>query len=417
MISSRFNLPSLSMSKTKGMVGLDIEASSVAATELQVNGSVRVGGYGIAPLDAGVFREGEVHEPESLSAVLKDLFAANKLPKDVRLGVANQRVVVRTLRLPAIEDQDELETAIRFQAQDQIPMPLDQAVMDWQVIPPTPGLETQNLEVVVVAARRDMLQKSIAAVKGAGLRLAGIDHSAFALIRALSGENPAMHGPAFTDPGPQFDPMVAPPEITPTGEMSIQPAPVVDPATAVTDPAMAPGPAIAADPAMAPPMIGRLYCNLGDVTNLAVARGPYCMFTRVFNFGIEGIAQTLAERGGLTLDHARQWLIHVGLTDEISMIEGDAETVRGAREALTIGAAKLGDELRRSLEYYAALEGAVVVESIVVAGIGTTIPGLVEHLRSQLPVPVDAATPGVLAEAAGRSAARLTLSYGLGLEE
>ena len=413
----RVNLPTLSLSKSKGVVGLDIEASSIAATELQVNGSARVGGFGIAPLEAGVFREGEVHEPEGLSEALKQLFSANKLPKDVRLGIANQRVVVRTLYLPVIEDETELEAAIRFQAQDQIPMPLDQAVLDWQVIPPAPGAENQALEVVVVAARRDMLQKAIGAVRGAGLRLVGIDHSAFALIRALHGERPTAYEPAFSDPGPQFDPMAAtPPQVGPDGELSIDPAvaPASDPAMA-TEPTMPMAPA--PDPAMGVPATGRLYCNLGDVTNLAVARGPYCLFTRVFNFGIEGIAQTLAERGGLTLDHARQWLIHVGLTDDVSMIEGDAETVRAAREALTTGAAKLGDELRRSLEYYAALEGAVVVESIVVAGAGTTIPGLVEHLRSHLPVPVDAATPAPLAGAAGGSAARLTLSYGLGLEE
>ncbi len=98
-------------------------------------------------------------------------------------------------------------------------------------------------------------------------------------------------------------------------------------------------------------------------------------------------------------------------------IEGDAEIVTVTRDALAGGTAKLGDELRRSLEYYAALEGAVRVESVVVAGAGTTIPGLVEHLRRELPLPIDAATPSVLAGVAGSAAARLTLSYGLGLEE
>ena len=69
-----------------------------------------------------------------------------------------------------------------------------------------------------------------------------------------------------------------------------------------------------------------LYCNLGDVTNLAVARGSTCLFTRISPFGVEGIAQRLAERRGLTLDHARQWLAHVGLERPASEIEGDRET-------------------------------------------------------------------------------------------
>ncbi len=217
MISTRIN-------KKKGVVGLDIEASSIAATELHVNGGVQIGGYGIAPLDAGVFRDGEVHEPDGLSESLRDLFSANKLPKEVRLGVANQRVVVRTLQLPLIEDPDELEAAIRFQAQDHIPMPLDQAVLDWQVIPPAVDAQAPTLEVVVVAARRDMLQKAIGAVKGAGLRLVGIDHSAFALIRALSDEHPPMHAGGFTDPGPEFDPMDGPAEFQQTAEVGVDPA-------------------------------------------------------------------------------------------------------------------------------------------------------------------------------------------------
>ncbi len=129
------------------------------------------------------------------------------------------------------------------------------------------------------------------------------------------------------------------------------------------------------------------------------------------------MAQSLAERAGLVLDHSRRWLAHVGLQAPVETIEGDAEIIAKSREVLTTGTAKLGDELRTSLEYYAALEDAVRVESMVIAGVGTTIPGLVDALRGQLPLPIGAVTPGALSGVAGADAARLTLSYGLGLEE
>ncbi len=378
------------INKAKPIVGLDIEASSIAATELQVNGGVRVGGYGIEPLEAGVFREGEVQDPDELAEALKRLFTNVKLPREVRLGVANQRVVVRTLRVPRIDNADELETAIRFQAQDHIPMPLDQAALDWQVVPPQPGAEAADLEVVVVAARRDMLKRATDAVHGAGLRLVGIDHSAFGLIRALSHEATGMVvSGGFVDPGDSFDPMadaqmaaVAPGQ-EPAPQM---PAPQ-DPAQGLQTPA---------DPGLGVPPAGRVYCNLGDVSNLAVTRGDVCVFTRAINYGVEGMAQSLAERAGLVLDHARRWLAYVGLQAPVEAIEGDAEIVAKTREALATGTAKLGDELRRSLEYYAALEEAVRVESMVVAGVGTTIPGLVDALRAQLPLPIGAVTPGAL---------------------
>lgn len=354
---------------SKSIVGLDIEAGSIAATEVRANGSVEVVGHGMAPLEAGAFREGEVTDPEALGGALKEMFAAHKLSRNVRLGIANQRVAVRILRLPALEEKGELEAAIRFQAQDQIPMPLDQAVLDWQVIG---AFETEagqrQVDVVVVAARRDMLASMLDALRHAGLRPEGIDHSAFGMIRALRDAGSTA-----------VDPMLAP-----EGEVEEG---------------------------------GRLYCNIADVTNLAVAHRGACLFTRVSSFGIEGIAQKLAERRRLTLEHSRQWLSHVGLEHEVEQIEGDPETVAAAREALTEGAAKLADELRMSLEFYGAQEGAVPVEGIVACGPGTTVPGLVERLQQTTGHRFEVGASPALAGFDGATAARLTLSYGLALEE
>jgi type IV pilus assembly protein PilM len=377
---------SLGKHKTKTVVGLDVEASSAAAVELSTNGRTNVGGYGVVRLDTGIFRDGEVREPEELAGALKELFGANKLSKDVRLGIANQRVAVRTLRLPRIEDPGELETAIRFQAQDQIPVPLEQAVLDWQVIPPADPAQ-EGIDVVAVAARRDMLAGAMESVERAGLRLVGIDLSAFALVRALQTEAsaPTEVIGAPLEEGTAADPAM---EAAPTEETAVLPYPST-----------------------------RLFCHLGDLTNLAVARGGYCVFTRVVSFGVEGIAQSLAERTALTLDHARQWIAHVGLDAAPETIEGDPRTVSATREALASGAARLGDELRRSLEYFGGSDGAVPVDEVIVAGPGTAIPGLVERLQEQLPVPLHPGIPGSLVAAAGPDAPRLTVSYGLGLEE
>ena len=145
----------------------------------------------MAPLGAGVFSEGEVSDPEALGDALKELFSNHKLSKAVRVGLASQRVAVRTLRLPLIEDRRELETAIRFQAQDHIPMPLEQAVLDWQVVGHSTGENGERqVDVVAVAARRDMLSGLMSALNRAGLRPVGIDLSAFGMIRALAGETP-----------------------------------------------------------------------------------------------------------------------------------------------------------------------------------------------------------------------------------
>jgi type IV pilus assembly protein PilM len=368
----------LSGTKRKSIVGLDIEAGSVAAAEVSVNGGITVSRHGFAPLPPGAFREGEVVDADLLVPTIKELFAREKLPKAVRLGVANQRVVVRTLRMPPIDDRGELETAIRFQAQEHIPMPLDQAVIDWHVVGDafTAGGDP-GIDVVIVAARRDMIASLHGALQQAGLRPVGIDLSAFAMVRALVGGARVAVGAAGYVEAPSDD--------APTTD-----APKIEPAV--------------------------LYCNLGDVTNLAVALGSTCVFTRISPFGLEGMAQKLAERRGLTLEHARQWLGHVGLEQPVQSIEGDPEHVLATREALLQGAGKLVDELRMTLDYYAGQEGALPIECIVACGPGTSVPGLLERLARDLGRRCEVGRPAPLAGLDQATAARLTLPYGLALE-
>jgi len=366
----------LSTSNDKSIIGLDVEAGSLAASQLAGNGSRSVSQVAITQLEGGLIKEGEVIDPEGLSAALRSMFSEHKLSKTVRVGIANQRVAVRTFRLPLIEDPKELDTAIRFQAQEHLPMPLDQAVLEHQVVARSDdGDGNRSMEVVAVAARRDMLQSLLAALSGAGLRPAGIDLSAFALIRALSG---------VTD-GPTADPTDSTVASEPGAEGSQAPA--------------------------------SLYCNLGDVTNLAVARGSSCLFTRVSPFGVEVIAQRLAERRTLAMDHARQWLTHVGFERPLGEIEGDPEIIAATREVLEEGASKLADELRLSLEFYAAQEGVPPVERIVIAGAGSAIPGLIGRLQTGLGQDLATVRPGALAQLGDEAAARLTVSYGLALED
>jgi type IV pilus assembly protein PilM len=351
--------------KSGTVVGLDIEAGSIAATEVRTNGSAQVTASAIGPLAPGAFHEGEVLDGDSLATALKALFAEHKLSKQVRLGVGNQRVVVRTMRLPVIEDPKEMEAAVRFQAQEQMPMPLDQAVLEHQVVGGVAAAEgaSPQLDVVVVAARRDMVSSFLAPIRRAGLEPVGVDLSAFGMIRALA------------DAGVEG------------GEAE----------------------------AGQPPSATVLYCNVGDVTNLAVARGRACLFTRVSHVGLEAMSASLASTRGLDADGAMQWLQHVGLQSPLEEIEGDAEVVAESRRALEDGVSALMDELRLSLDYYGAQEGAVPVERIVICGAGSAIAGLADQMEG-LGLPIVVSRPPALAGLDDAAAARLTLPYGLALE-
>src|SRR5436305_4218967 len=119
-------------SSAKNLVGLDIQPGYIAA--VQTRDGVSVERAATASLPPGVVRDGEVVDVETLASVLRELFAENKFSKRVRLGVANRRIVVRTLDLPPLQGSKEIASAVRFQAQDHIPMPLDQAVLEYQAL-------------------------------------------------------------------------------------------------------------------------------------------------------------------------------------------------------------------------------------------------------------------------------------------
>jgi type IV pilus assembly protein PilM len=355
--------------KEQSVVGLEIEAGSIGATEVAVNGSVQVTAAAVQPLPANAFADGEVADPEAVAVALRTLFAANKLSRRVRLGIANQRVVVRTLRLPAIDDPGELDAAVRFSAQEQIAMPLDQAVLDHRVvggIPAADGVPAQ-IDVIVVAARRDMIAASLKPLKDAGLEPVGVDLSAFGMIRALAD----------------------------AGATAGEDSNLELPATASVV----------------------LYCSVGDVTNLAVAKGRSCLFTRVSPVGLDDIAGSLASSTGLTPEHAQMWLNHVGLSLPVEQIEGDPSVVGKARAALENGAASLLDELRLSIDFYGAQETSVPIERIVLCGTGSAIPGLAEQMEPTLGLPISVASPTPLGRYGPESAARLTLPYGLALND
>ncbi|MFL5869739.1 MAG: hypothetical protein ACJ75R_01565, partial [Solirubrobacterales bacterium] len=247
----------------------------------------------------------------------------------------------------------------------------------------------RRIEVVVVAARRDMLTSHMEALKKAGLRPVGIDLSAFGMIRALAdGHGDAVGTAQFVAAPTSYEDRMA------SG-------------SAAPDP-------LAAGPQGLP---AALYCHFGDVVNLAVASGRTCVFSRTSPFGVEGIAQKLAERRRLTLEHARQWLIHVGLETNLEAIDGDPQIVTAARDTLLEGSKRLADELRLSLQYYGAQNHALAVEKVIACGQGTTIPGLIEQLQSDLGLPFTVSAPPDLDGLAADDRARLTVSYGLALEE
>jgi type IV pilus assembly protein PilM len=164
---------------------------------------------------------------------------------------------------------------------------------------------------------------------------------------------------------------------------------------------------------------GVLYLGLGGLANLAIAVGRLCLFTRTVPGGLEPMVAALAERRGLTLEHARAWLMHVGLEAPVEEIEGDREIVVQARAVLEEGVHRVVDGVRNSLDFYGAQADAPAVASIVVTGPAVAVPGLTDALADRLGMPVEQGTvaqarPGAVAPEAAPCVA---VAAGLAVEE
>ncbi len=251
------------------VVGLDIQPGYIAAVQAHVNGGIVVERAAGAALAPDIMREGEVIDERELGMALQQLFRDAGLGKRVRVGLANQRTVLRTLELPPVTDRKDLDTAVRFQAEDQVPMPLASAVLDYHSLGVFDTPNGPRQRVIVVAAQREMVERLLRAVQHAGLRPEGVDLSAFALIRSLyrpgaANALPAHGGQNGEDGAAERQERV-------------------------------------------------LYLNVGGLTNMAIAEGTLCRFTRVVGGGLEAMASEIAERRGIPLVDARALLAEFDL--------------------------------------------------------------------------------------------------------
>src|SRR5205807_852349 len=234
----------LSKHPNRGTVGLDLDGAYLAAVQATPDGVTRAASMDLAP---GVISDGEVTDVTALTEALREFFKVEGLPKRVRLGIANQQIVVRQLEIPKIDDEKERAAAVRFQAAEAIAMPLDEVVLDHQVVGEGVSPEgSARLRVIVVAARESMIARIVEAVRNAGLRPEGIDLNAFALVRTLA----------------------VPSDSTETA---------------------------------------RVFCHLGGVTNLPIAVRTSCLFTRPLSTEWDSadghVAAALAEEIRLSIDY------------------------------------------------------------------------------------------------------------------
>lgn len=337
---------SLSFGSSQTAIGLDIGTEHVRVAQVRASGAGYVlTGYGAVDVPMGAVADGEIVDAAAVSSAIKELWRRTSVRgKDVCTGVSNQRVIVRLIDLPFME-RGELQSAIQYQAQDYIPMTVEDSVLDFQIIGDymTPTDE-HMMEVLLVAAHREMIGNTVSAVEGAGLKLKQIDVSSFAIVRALMGDTTS---------------------ILPDDEGQ---------ATAI------------------------IHIAAG-LTNIAVVERGVPRFNRISSLAGATFTQAVANVLNVGFDEAERLKIMVGLpnveTGEGEVTPGiDPEQAQVVHQSLEREVNKFIAEVRRSLDYYLTQTSQVrTIQRILLTGSGSQLRNFAAYLEKGLQAQVTIGDP------------------------
>ncbi len=317
------------------LIGLDIGTNAVRVVELEPAGDLtRVTSFGQVALPPDAMREGEVVDAAAVTAAIQRLWKELSLRKgEVRIGVASPRVLVRTVDLPVMSEPD-LAGALRFQAQELIPIPLEDAVLDFQVLEPLPGGEpaadgtppVPMQRILLAAAHRDTVSNLVGAVRAAGLTVSAVDLVPLALIRAI--------GRRVSENGSGAEAIVS---------------------------------------------VG------GGVTVMVVHEAGLPRFVRVLGLGGRLLTEAIARDLAIPFDQAEALKRQTNQAPEA--------IAERARAAMTRPLADLVEQIRGSLDYYRAQPGAPRLLRVTLTGGASLTPGLTEQLRDLVGLAVEPAAP------------------------
>jgi type IV pilus assembly protein PilM len=170
----------------RGVIGLDVGTNAVTVAEVVPGTPPRLVAFGQVALARDVMREGEIVDAEGVTAAIARLRTELGLRRArVRVGLASPRLIVRQVEMPVMT-REELAGALRFQAQELIPIPLDEAVIDFAILGTVENDAGESvMQVLLAAAHAATVNRLVEAVEGAGLGVESVDLVPLALIRAL----------------------------------------------------------------------------------------------------------------------------------------------------------------------------------------------------------------------------------------
>lgn len=174
------------LGRKKGVIGLDIGSSSIKLVELgESKNTYKLLNLGIAPLPPEAIVDGALMDSVTIIDTIRELIGNTKAKtKDVITSVSGHSVIVKKIALPLMSDS-ELEESIQWEAERYIPFDINDVNIDFQIF----GSSSENpevMDVVLVAAKKDIINDYVSVIIESGLNPVIIDVDAFAIENMLS---------------------------------------------------------------------------------------------------------------------------------------------------------------------------------------------------------------------------------------
>ncbi len=357
MASLRDSLARLFNPRTEA-VGLEIGTSAIKVVELHGGSPPSLVTLALRPMPPGLVQDDGVVDAAGLAAEVKALFEEAGISKRfVATAVSNRQAITRNIQVPKMT-LAELDEAIKWEAERYIPFPIDEVVLDYYVLDnPADVEDDQQLEVVIAAARLDLVTEQVDYLRMAGLEPVVVDIKPFSLLRSLRGSLLGEHLNKSTLVGNAY---------TEGGE------------------------------------IGVVLEIAASNTTITLVRGDRVLMNR--NIGVSGDEFTAAiQRSfGLDFDSAEEVKLDYGTAsipteDEEELLNFDVkrEQFSPSRvyEALRPVLVDLTTEIRRSLEFFRVQAGDANINRVFVTGGGAKLRGLPEAIGDALGFKVELGDP------------------------
>ncbi len=176
------------MAKLKSIIGCEITTNEIRAVEIaKENGAYKILAMGYMPLEEGVVGEAFIRDNDKFNDAITQLIAqGNFQTTDVAIGVNNENVLMRYATFPKV-DNDKLRNMILLQAQEFIPIPIQEMEVDFVVAGETTDEDgSAQVNVLLIAARKQMLEGYINNFTASKLQVQEIDSSLLAYCRGLN---------------------------------------------------------------------------------------------------------------------------------------------------------------------------------------------------------------------------------------